>query len=1182
MTDKKNEPKPKGALIEKINRTTLILMLLGFLSGTMQLQAQEGNRISLNLKNVTLEHVIGEIEKQSNYRFLYNKSLVNTAQQVSVSADKQTVETVVGQMLRNTGIDYEITNQQIVLKPRQTSPQPPPQEQKISGKVADAKGEPIIGATVMVKGTDKGTVTDYDGNYTLNDVPQNATIAISYVGYKSVELSVGSPQLANLVLHEDNELLDEVVVVGYGTQKRVNLTGAVSSISAKDLNDRPVVSAATALQGADPSLNISFGTGSPASEYDVNIRGVMSVNGGTPLILVDGVETSLTQINPNDIESISILKDASSAAIYGAKASSGVVLVTTKKGSKSEKAKIAYSGRFGVAQNTTSTDYITTGYDHVNLVNKFYKVFQGKDMLTYSDADLELLLARRGDKTENPERPWTITDTDGKYKYYGNFDWYNYFYQNTRPQHEHNLSVTGGNDKLNYYVSGRYLQQQGIFKISPDVYDNYSFRAKISADLTPWLTYSNNLNYNTNIYQYAGFRDEQQTIHSLQSNINSAFVPRNPDGSIVQYTNQLAANSPLGAGHGGFLTDNRAWNSRGNNQLALSNQIDIKLLDGFVITASHAFRSYNRLEKHRNLPFEYSRQKDVFLTFTSGTIYNEYREVHYNSKMNSLNVFATYNKTFNNAHHVTAVAGTQYEDFRGVENKLIQRDLLNDNLSSFSVATGEAQILQSIGTYATLGYFARLNYDYLGKYLFEVSGRYDGSSRFSPIHRWGFFPSASAGWRISEENFWKPISRFWQNAKLRLSYGSLGNQQVSNYSYIEQISTDKTMAYTFDGKVRASYADVSDPISSSLTWETVSTYNLGLDMGFLKNRLNVTADYFIRDTRNMLTPSLTLPSVFGAKTPKENAADLRTNGWELQVAWRDNFTVAGKPFNYNLTATLGDYITKITKFNNPDKLISDYYEGQTMGEIWGYRVGGLFATDEEAAAYQAKINDKAVNNKVYSSKIDNKLLAGDVMFLDLNGDDIISEGAGTVDNPGDRRIIGNSLPRYSYSFRLGADWNGIDISAFFQGIGKQDWAPASLAYDFWGPYSFPSLSFIHQDFLTNTWSAENPNAYFPRPRGYASYSAGALGVATDRYLQDVSYLRLKNLTIGYTLPVFKKTFQQMKVYVSGENLFYWSALKKYSKTVDPELTNTTSTYNSGSGVGYTYSKSYSLGINIIF
>lgn len=1161
-----------------------LTIYLFIMAGVAPLQAQ--SRVSAHLEGVTLEQAINQIESSSEYRFLYNRHLIDTNQKVTVEAKNLLIEEVLSQLLDGTTIHYSINNTQIVLHPtenRKTDGIQGPPLITVQGNLVDSYGDPIIGATVTLKEEpSKGTVTDIDGQFELLNVSENATIVVSFIGYQSKELPATGSPFTNVLLEEDSELLDEIVVVGYGTQRRVNLTGAVSSISGEVLNERPVVSVANALQGADPSLNITFNTGAPGSGYDIDIRGVISVNGGAPLILVDGVESSLTHINPNDIESVSVLKDASSSAIYGAKASSGVILVTTKTGSASDKSSITYAGRYGISQNSTSNDYVRTGYDHVRLVNQFYRVYQGRDMLTYDEEDMQLLQARRNDMTEHPDRPWTIVGDDGNYYYYGNFDWYNYFYQKTRPQQEHNLSITGGSEKLNYYVSGRYLTQEGIFKIHPDIYDNLSFRARINAQITPWIRYSTNVNYNVNQYSYAGFRNEQQTIHSLQSNINSAFLPINPDGSVMQYTNQLTANSPIGAGHGGYLTANTARNSRDYSQLSISNRFDVDIANNLTVTGTHGFRAYSRLQEHRNLPFEYSRREGVFQTFTSGTIYNEYRENHYDSYLNNFNLYATYSQSFNDMHNVSVVAGTQYEDFRGVENTLIQRDLLNDNLSSFSVATGEAQILQSINTYSTLGYFGRVNYDYLGKYLVELSGRYDGSSRFSPDHRWGFFPSASAGWRLSEENFWEPLNGWWDNAKVRFSYGSLGNQQVSNYSYIEEITTSNTMAYTFDGDARANYARVSAPISSALTWETVSTYNFGLDAGFLNNRLNLVADYFIRDTRDMLTPSLTLPSVYGASTPRENAADLRTKGWEVQLSWRDRFDLAGKPFNYDVTASLGDYVTTITKFNNPDRLIADYYEGQTLGEIWGYRVDGLFATDEEAAAYQEAIDDRAVNNRVYNSNFDNRLMAGDVKFRDLNGDNIISEGSGTVDDPGDKEIIGNSLPRYSYSFRLGGRWHGFDISAFFQGVSKQDWFPASLSYDFWGPYSFPSLSFIHTDFLSNTWSEENPNAYFPRPRGYASYSAGALGVVTDRYLQDVSYLRLKNLTIGYTLPLLKDTFEEVRFYATGENLFYWSALKKNSKTVDPELTNTSATYNSNTGVGYTYSKNYSLGINITF
>lgn len=1147
----------------------------------MTLSAQT---VSFGSNKVTLKSAFEKIEQASKYKIAYKSSQLNPNRVVTLSKTSGDALELLKTILKQSDCTYELEGNYVIVKPLTKKQQPVSEGQhiKVVGNVVDATGEPVIGASVMVNGTTNGAVTDIDGNYTLTDVPSNAEITISYIGYQPMTLKATDDKLANVTLQEDNKVLNEVVVVGYGTQKKANLTGAVAMITADDINNRPVSSAAGALQGADPSVNLTFNSGSLDSGYSIDIRGVASINGGNPLVLADGMEVSLNQINPNDIESVSVLKDASASAIYGAKASSGVILITTKSGKDSGgKATITYNGRVGWKQNTTSTDFIHTGYDHVSIVNQFYKAYQGRLMLNYTDDDLQMLYDRRNDKTENPERPWTVVGDDGKYYYYGNFDWYDYFYRKTRPEQEHNVSVNGGNDKVNYFASARFFDQDGIFNIYKDNYQNVSFRAKMNAKLSNRLSYSVNFNFNKTAYKYAGYYNEQQTIHSLQSNTISSFVPRNPDGTIVQYTNQLTSNSPLGAGHAGFLTANEARNSRENKYWIVANQLDYKVFDDLVLTASYAYKNRTYLYKRRSMPFEYSRAEGVTSTFTSDTIKDFYQEGHMQVDDNNLNVYATYSHLWDKKHNLKVVAGGQYEDYRTTDLSVKKNDLLSKDLSSFTVAQGETTVDQEISAWRTLGYFARVNYDYEGKYLAEVSGRWDGTSKFASKDRWGFFPSASLGWRFSQEKFWEKLLPVVNNAKLRFSIGSLGNQQVSNYAYFDRIYTDKQMSYTFDGLNKAYYASVSDPLSSSLTWETVSTYNWGLDLSLLDSRLTLTADVYIRDTKNMLTHSITLPSVFGAVTPKKNCADLRTNGWELYIGWQDKFNLAGNPFHYNVSATIGDYKSKITKFNNPDKLISDYYEGMTLGEIWGYKVAGLFASDEAAAAYQAKIDDKAVNGRVYSSKKDNHLMAGDVEFIDLDGDNVISEGSGTVADPGDKRIIGNTLPRYSYSFRLGADWNGIDFSAFFQGVGKRNWYPTSYAYDFWGPYSFPSLSFIHKNFMDNVWSEENPGGYFPRARGYASYSGGALGVVNDRYLQNAAYLRLKNLTVGYTIPVSKKIINSLRVYFTAENLFYWSPLKKYSKTVDPEMIYASS-YNSGSGVGYSYSKSFSFGLDIKF
>ena len=1174
----------------------LYLVILCMLLSPAGVFAQT-KRINLELKNVTVQEAIATLNRTENYSIIVSSDEVDLTKRISVSAKNATIREVLDQVFAGQEVTCTIDGHRISVTKKQPSAasKPAAAPNSVRGRVTDIKGQPIIAATVAVVGTQKGTLTGVDGDFELTDMKFPAKLNVSYLGYISQIVEVkegGGNSPLEIVLKESDNLMDEVVVVGYGTQRRANLSGAVATISGKDLNARPVVSAANALQGADPSVNITFGTGSPESSYAINIRGSISLNSGSPLVLADGVEVSLSQINPNDIESVSVLKDASSCAIYGAKASAGVVLITTKAGKKGERARITYNGRFGWASNTTSTDFIDTGYDHVRIVNQFMNDSSDGTMnifrYTEENGGLQKLYDRRNDRTEHPDRPWVEVGDDGKYYYYGNFDWYGYFYNRVRSQQEHNLSLSGGTDKVTYYASGRFYQQYGMFNINKDKYTDYAFRTKVSAQMTPWLKYSNNISFDTSGYKYGGHYDYEGTINALQSNICAAFLPYNPDGSIVQYVNQLGKNSPIGAGRGGQMTADRSKNSKENRYLTLSNQFDITIAKKLVLTAAYDYRQRDRLYKYRNNTFEYSRQEGVMETFTSGSVENSYREVHYGYKGHNVNIYGTYENSWG-GHHFKATAGGQYEDYRSTSLDVKQTDLSSDNIDSFTVATGPITLSQSISAYRTLGFFGRVNYDYEGRYIFEASARGDGSSRFEPDHRWGFFPSASAAWRISEESFFEPVRDVMNNLKLRLSVGSLGNQQVSNYAYIEQISTDNQMSYTFDGLEKAYYANVSDPLSSGLTWETVTTYDVGLDVGVLNGRLNFTGDYYIRDTKDMLTTSLTLPDVFGAKTPKANCANLRTKGWEITLSWQDEFQLAGSPFSYNVSASVGDYITKITKYHNPDRLISDHYVGKTLGEIWGYHVEGLFKTDREAAEYQARIDDKAVNNRVYQCKgpAGNYLRAGDVRFADLDGDNVISEGSGTVDDPGDKRIIGNSLPRYNYSFRVGFNWMGFDVSAFFQGIGRRDWYPAAgqASYDFWGPYAFPPTSFIHKDFYSECWSEDNRNAYFPRPRGYNAYAGGSLGETNDRYIQNLAYLRLKNLTVGYTVPqklTRKIGIDRARVYFSGENLCYWSPLKRHNKTIDPELAGSSSTSKKDSGTGYAYPKTLSVGVDISF
>lgn len=1078
------------------------------------------------------------------------------------------------------------------------------QSLSLSGQVKDSSGEPVIGASIVVKGTTNGASTDLDGRYTLEGVHEGMVLEVISLGYASQEIRLGKSNVLNIVLQDDNEVLESVVVVGFGSQKRGNLTGAVATISAKELNNRPVVNAASALQGLDPSVNLTMGTGSPESTYNINIRGAASINSSSPLILVDGIEMDLRAVNPNDIESISVLKDASAASIYGAKASAGVILVTTKSGGSEDghkDATIVYSGRVGLSQNTTSTDFLTSGYDFVTLENRFRQSLQGNTdyFYNYRGDDLMMLLERANDKVEDPSRPWVYADANGVYKYYANFDWFGHLYRRNRAQHEHNISVSGGSDKFNYYVSGRYLYNQGIFALGDSYYNDYSFRAKMSAKLRRNLKYSNNISFDNSTMAYPGLTNYEQTIAYLQNYLSPTFLPYNPDGSIVEKPSQLSS-SQLGSGIAGMLAAGNCWNTKLVRTISINNRLDWTLFDDLTLTAAYGIKFRNPVNRYRRNTYLYSDALDSFIEYKSnGGAEDVYQENYYNLMQQTIDAYATYKKNFgrNEAHHFTAVAGMQGLDYsyRTMQGK--QYDLLSEDLASFAVATGEITLQQSINTLRTLGFFARVNYDWNGRYLLEVSGRADGSSRFAPKSRWGFFPSASAGWRISEEKFFAPAKKVVNNLKIRFSAGSLGNQQVSSYyTYIDEISTDGIMSgYTFDGTSNPNYASVSAPIASDLTWETVTTYNLGLDMSFFKSRLNFNVDAYIRDTDNMLTSAMTLPSVYGAATPKTNYAALRTTGYEIYLSWKDQFNLARRPFSYGITATLGDYSTVITKFLNENNVLSNYYVGYKLGQIWGYHVAGLFKTDTEAQIYQNAIDwERSGNmyNKIFQAKgtdPGNNLLAGDMHYSDLNKDGAINSGAGTLDDHGDLTIIGNSLPRYSYSLRFDLSWFNFDISAFFQGVGHQDWYPnissnsGQYASDFFGPYANPMTSFVDRKFESYCWSEDNPDGYFPRQRGYIARADGPLGQNNDYYLQNVGYIRLKNLSVGYSVPLGRNdVIKNVRVSFNGENLWYWSPLKKHCRTVDPELALSSSTNAANTGVGYFYSKVFTFSLDLTF
>lgn len=939
-----------------------------------------------------------------------------------------------------------------------------------------------------------------------------------------------------------------------------------------------------------PGLNITTSSGTPGNSASINIRGTNSINGGSPLVLIDGVEGDLGHVNPADIESISVIKDASSSAIYGARASFGVVLVTTKDGSEG-KVRVSYNGRFGWTRPTASVDYETRGYYSVLTANTFWNAYTGVNYMNYTEDDMLELWLRRNDKTEDPSRPWTVVkERNGRptYYYYANTDFWHYLYRENKPMMNHDVSISGGTKRMKYLLSGGYNWEEGMIKKSSDVFKKANFRSKLSFDVNDYVNISNNTSFYHSKYTFPGAGGNSSWYFNVsQLHALACFPTQNPDGTSV--VNHAFNGYRLMDGLLAIRDKDKHKGADRLDDFSTTTELTVKPVKGLEVKANFTYNVSNKRSMSRYVTTEYSQYPGVVDTFEASSNYmeNRLKEATDYAHYLASNVYATYGGSFLQKHNYKVTAGFNYETKYMKTNSAYGYNLLSETLNDFNLigedSEGERrmEIKGGQNEYALAGYFGRINYDYAGKYLFEFSGRYDGTSRFSSKDRWGFFPSASVGWRLSEESFLSSAKSWLSNLKVRYSYGNLGNQQVGYYDYIRTINIG-TQTYLFGGNLPSS-ASISAPVSSSLTWETVEHHNIGLDASFLDNRLNFTGEAYIRNTKDMLTAGIALPAVYGTSSPKMNSADMQTKGYELTLGWQDMFKLAGKPFSYQVNLTFNDYTSKITKFNNPEKAFAKgYYEGMRIGEIWGYHIDGIFATDEEAASYE--VDQRNVNDIINSSSGSLKgLHAGDLRFADLDGDNRISTGENTVDKPGDRRIIGNSEPRYQYGANLAFQWCGFDFSIFFQGIGRMDWYPASEAELFWGPFNRPYATFLPKNFLEKCWSEDNPDAYFPRPRAYVAYDnlnnqCRELTAKNDRYLQNIGYCRLKNLTVGYTLPknlTRKVGIDMLRVYFSGENLAYWSGIK--TDYIDPEQAR-----RGGDLKVYPWQKTFTFGINVNF
>lgn len=1128
----------------------------------------------------TVKNVLNYIEKNSNYVFVYNAEVQKMMpNKVRVNLDGRPALQILDEMCASTALTYKAQGNQISLAQTKNAQSGQPnkaQKRRIKGNVSDAKGEPIVGATISEKGGTGGTITDINGDFTLDLAPDNA-ITISYVGFKPQTLKPTDG--IHVTLDEQAKGLDEVVVIGYGTKKKANLIGAVSTVGAEELKDRPVTNLGQMLQGQVPNLNISFNTGTPGEAATLNIRGKTSItNSGAPLVLIDGVEGSIDRINPNDIESVSVLKDAASAAIYGARAGFGVVLITTKN-NKDGQAHITYNGRFSFSAPTTKTNFMTVGYDVARLVDEFNTATTGSSYSELNADDYKMLEERRYDVTENPARPWAVvSQNDGLYHYYGNFDWYNYIFNFAQPTWNHNLSVNGGTEKMNYMISGGMNDHDGLYALSTDKYSTRTLMAKFNAEVTPWLKVFSTASLFKSKYKQAGYDYEDGgNVANLAFHAMPWIVPVNPDGTNV-YILPNSNNKPAD-GFAAMLRTGNGFTQVGKTEQTYAIGAVLKLMEGLEFTGKITYRNYAKEKLARSASFVYARKPGQELTANGWPFNNRLKDGRDTYENYVYDFYANFHRTFANVHNVSAVVGTNYE--RG-HYKFVEpsgRDLTSEVLNDLSLSTGEKSVKSSQNEFALMGYFARLSYDYAGKYLVEANMRYDGTSRFPRNHRWGFFPSLALGWRISEEAFFEPVRPTISNLKLRASIGSLGNQITDNsakfnnntfYPYMRLITLKPTtnLNYIFDN-AQAVYASLGAPTSGSLTWETIVTQNVGLDVGLFNNRLSLVLDVYSRTTKDMLAAARALPAVYGYNAPYENNGELRTNGFELVVGWNDKFNLAGKPFYYGVNLTLADSKTKITKFKgNESKVLGQDYEGMEWGEIWGYRIKGIYQSDQEAI-------DRGVDQSFLGTRFTDK--AGDLIFDDVDGSTKIDQGKGTLEDHGDLVRIGNAMPRYNYGITVNMAWMGFDFSMFWQGIGKQNVYPGGNNMLFWGPYARAYSSFIPEDFPSKVWSKNNRNAYFPRPVADLARSF-AMSRPNDRYLQNLAYCRLKNLTVGYTLPktLTKKVYlEKVRLYFSGENLFITSKLK--SDYIDPEQM-----MHDTNGRVYPFSKTFSFGLDVSF
>lgn len=1112
------------------------------------------------------------------------------------------------------------------------------QSQAISGVVTDANGEPVIGASVSEKGTTNGTITDINGKFSLNVKP-GAVLKVTFVGYKPHE--VKATRTMKIILKEDSELLDEVVVVGYGTQKKENLTGAVASVDVnKTLSSRPIADVGRGLQGTTPGLSVVIPSGEIGSDPTMKIRGqIGSINGGSaPLILMDNVEIpSIQMVNPDDIESISVLKDAAASSIYGAKAAFGVVLITTKKGAKQESINVSYSGNF--SWQNISKKMEMGGIDALEYSVEAFKRVGGTVAGAFVQITEEgLVKAKEWDQKYGGKlgpndpyvygRDWYV-DANNRKIGLRTFDPYDYMIKEWTPSMTHNLSVNGKSGRTTYNIGFGYLDQTGLMKPAKnDDFKRYNGSLRISTDINKYVTVRAGAMYSKREKRYAyatssttadpwlylyrwgpnmpmGYDDEGNIIRSPHSEVAQAntasraynYINVNVGATVnimknwkldIDYTH--ATNEYVLKTPGTRYTALNSWGGAVAKNDASGNRIYVNeagetVADG-TPGAMPAYKlGMTEYTAHGANPDHMYRRSET-------------------TNQDTWNISTTYDWKVDKNNAFKFLVGMNRVTYDEEYNWSRKGDLSDITNPQFDLAVGLQEASGGYDWEGQLGFFGRINYALKDRYLLEANLRYDATSKFPDNLQWRWFPSFSAGWRASEEAFMQWMKPAVTSLKFRGSWGIIGDQTVSNSLYIPTMSTGQLNWLDESGN-KLVYVSTPSAVASNITWQDIQTVDVGLDARFLDGELGLTVDWYQRDTKNMIVPGAGVTLAFGTGAPKGNFGSLRTRGWEIALDYNHRFS---NGLGINAMATLSDAETEITKYSDT-RVVSDWYVGKKYGEIWGYQTERLYQKDDfvyngdqivttwalngkevaQGTKGAKKVNKLKGDNPVYQDFLQSGNFVfgpGDVKFADLNGDGLIDSGSGTVDDPGDRKVIGNSTPRYEYGFRLGADYKGFDFSVFFQGVGKREvWGNGFLAIAGYNS----SDGAMPQAIAGNYWREDRTDAFYPRPYNLAGSNNSLNMVTQSRYLLDMSYLRMKNITIGYSIPadiLRKVRMQKARIYMSLENFVTWDNLN--GLPIDPEEVQgfsmfNTDNYNSGrTGVGTPTFKSLSVGIQLNF